>query len=185
MDEKAVFFKKITEMTGKSQDEIVKIYLDSKLEKHSEIRTRFIENLGLSYGFANTLAHYVAKSDGISLSEGKTINQVLDEIYLGEKAKFRPIHDALMKKINNFGDFEIVPKKGYVSLKRKRQFAMIGPKTNSRMEIGMNGKNLEGSSRLEEQPKGGMCQYIVKVTDANDVDEELILWLKEAYQQSV
>lgn len=185
MDEKVVFYKKISEMTDKSQDEITQMYVDSKTEKHSEIRTLFIEKLGLSYGFANTLAHYVAKSDGVSLSEGKTSNQVLDEIYSGEKSKFRPIHDALMKKIDAFGEFEIVPKKGYVSLKRKRQFAMIGPKTNSRMEIGINAKNLESNSRLEEQPKGGMCQYIVRITDQAEVDDQLVLWLKEAYQQSI
>jgi len=184
MDEKAKFFEKMKEITGKTEAEITKIYLDSKLEKHSEVRNLLANQLGLSYGFANTLTHYVMKSDGTSIADGKTQNQVLDEIYSGEKAKFRIIHDRLINMIENFGEFEVVPKKGYVSLKNKKQFVMIGPKTNSRMEIGINAKNLINHVRLEEQPKGSMCQYIVKISDLNDVNSELISWIKEAYEQS-
>jgi hypothetical protein len=185
MDDRTAFFDKITEMTKKTQQEITKIYIDSRLEKHSEIRSMFMKELGLSYGFANTLTHYVTKTDGASLSEGKTINQVLDEIYFGEKEKFRTIHDFLMKKIEIFGKFEIAPKKGYLSLKQKKQFATIGPKTNSRMEIGINGKNILGGQRLLEQPKGSMCQYIVRIVDIKEIDDELIFWLHEAYNQSI
>ncbi len=86
--------------------------------------------------------------------------------------------------IETFGDFEVLPKKGYISLKRKKQFAMIGPKTNCRVEVGINAKDLVTHERLEEQPKGSMCQYIVKLKDLNDVDSELISWIKEAYEQS-
>lgn len=184
MNEKQMFFEKMKDMTGKDEEEIAKIYLDSHLDKHSDVRLLFMENLNLSYGFANTLAHYVAKTDGASLSEGKSMDQVLDEIYVGEKAKFRRIHEAIMNEISKFGEFEIIPKKGYVSLKQKRQFAMIGPKTNSRMEIGMNGKDIKGNHRLEEQPKGSMCQYIVKITSEDGINQELIHWLNEAYLQS-
>jgi len=42
------------------------------------------------------------------------------------KAALRPIHDAFIAEIGKFGEFEIAPKKGYVSLRRKKQFAMIG-----------------------------------------------------------
>jgi hypothetical protein len=76
----------------------------------------------------------------------------------------------------------VVPKKGYVSLRRKRQFAMIGPKTNTRFEVGINAKDLKKNTRLLEQPKGSMCNYIVNLADSREVDSELIAWLKSAYE---
>ncbi len=94
----------------------------------------------------------------------------MDEIYAGPKAAFRPIHEKLMGEINKFGEFEIAPKKGYVSLRRKRQFAMLGPKTNTRFEVGINARDLKTNARLLEQPKGSMCNYIVQVTDVKEVE---------------
>ena len=108
-------------------------------------------------------------------------NDPLYEIYSGPKAALRPIHDALMAKITGFGEFEIHPKKGYVALRRKKQFAMIGPATSSRVEVGINMKGATGTDRLVEQAAGGMCQYKVNVTDANEVDDELFGWIKTAF----
>jgi hypothetical protein len=69
-----------------------------------------------------------------------------------------------------------------VSLRRKKQFAMIGPKTNTRFEVGINAQGLKKHSRLAEQPKGSMCNYIVSLTNAKEVDTELIAWIKSAYE---
>lgn len=178
------YMNKINELTGKTKEEITELYKQSGLSKHSEIRKLFMDQLGLSYGYANTLVHLITKTDSESLSKGKDLNDILNDMYSGKKEVFRPVHDLVMKKVHEFGEFEVAPKKGYLSLKRKRQFATIGPKTNSRMEIGINLKDYEGTSRLLKQPKGSMCKFIVKITDINEVDDELMSWLLEAYKQS-
>ena len=172
----------IQKKTGKSLVELSTIVKKSGLTKHGEIRDMLKEKLGLGHGDANALVHAVFASDGARAADGKPIDAVLDEIYSGTKAGFRPIHEALMKHIHKFGDFEIVPKKGYVSLRRKKQFAMIGPKTNTRFEVGINAKDLKKNARLLEQPKGSMCNYIVSLTEAREVDPELIAWLKSAFE---
>jgi hypothetical protein len=172
----------IQKKTGKSLDQLAAIVKKSGLTKHGEIRDMLKQKLGLGHGDANTLVHVVLKSDGTRAAEGKSEDQVLDEIYTGAKAGFRPIHEKLMKEINKFGEFEIAPKKGYVSLRRRKQFAMIGPKTNTRFEVGINARDFKKNKRLLEQPKGSMCNYVVNLTDAREVDAELIAWLKSAYE---
>lgn len=168
--------------TGKSLDELSTAIRASGLSKHSEIRAMVMRAFGLGYGDANTLVHYVMKSDGERAAEGKTSEDVLGEIYAGPKAALRPIHDALMAEINQFGPFEVAPKKGYVSLRRKKQFAMVGPATNTRVEVGLNMKGAEANERLIEQPAGSMCNYKVKLTQVGEVDRDLIGWIKQAFE---
>ncbi len=172
----------IQKKTGMSLDELSAIVKKSGLSKHGEIRDMLKEKLGLGHGDANALVHAVFESDGTRAAEGKSEDAVLDEIYSGAKTGFRLIHEKLMKEIQKFGKFEIVPKKGYVSLRRKKQFAMIGPKTNTRFEVGINAKEFKKNARLLEQPKGSMCNYIVNVSDAKEVDAELIAWIKSAFE---
>lgn len=174
----------IQKKTGMSLTELSAFIKKSGLSKHGEIRDMLKEKLGLGHGDANLLVHHVFQSDGTSAAAGKSLDSVLDEIYTGAKAGFCPIHEKLMKEMNKFGDFEIVPKKGYVSLRRKKQFAMIGPKTNTRFEVGINAKDFKKNARLLEQPKGSMCNYVVNLTDAKEVDSELVAWLKSAYEQA-
>ena len=172
----------IQKKTGMSLKELSSFVRKSGLSKHGEIREMLKEKLGLGHGDANAVVHAVFESDGTRSAEGKSADAVLDEIYSGPKAAFRPIHEKLVREIDKFGEFEIVPKKGYVSLRRKKQFAMIGPKTNTRFEVGINARDLKKKPRLLEQPKGSMCNYIVNVTDAKEVDAELVAWIKSAFE---
>lgn len=61
------------------------------------------------------------------------------------------------------------PKKAYVSLRRAGQFAMLGPGTRGRFEVGINSKDLEGGERLVAQPARGMCQFTVWLTTLEEV----------------
>ncbi len=172
--------------TGKTLDELSEIIRKSGLTKHSEIRSMLQRDFGLGYGDANTLVHYALKSGGAwaAQEKGLTDEGVLAEIYSGAKASLRPIHDRLMAAIQPFGEFEIAPKKGYVSLRRKKQFAMIGPATNTRLEVGLNMKEAADNPRLIAQPAGSMCNYKVKVTHPEEVDSDLIAWIKQAYDSA-
>ena len=175
--------KNIQAKTGKTIEQLGAILRKSGLTKHGELRDFAKRELGLGHGDANTLVHTCLKSDGASAaaSTGGPTGDVLAEIYAGPKADLRPIHDALMAAIGKFGEFEIAPKKSYVSLRRKKQFAMIGPGTKTRVDIGINMKGVKGTDRLVELPPGGMCQYKVAVTDPKEVDKELIGWVKKAF----
>ena len=174
----------IQKKTGKTLAELTALVRSSGLTKHGEIRDMLKRDLGLGHGDANTLVHTTLASDGASAAAGKSANQVLDEIYSGPKAAQRPIHERLMAGIGAFGEFEVAPKKGYVSLRRRKQFAMLGPATNTRFEVGLNLKDEAGTTRLEAQPPKGMCTHKVKLTDVAQVDAELLGWIRRAYEQA-
>lgn len=174
----------IEKRTGRSLDELVALVRVSGLAKHGEQVAMLKRELGMGHGDANTLVHFAKKSDGASAAAGQSGDAVLDDIYAGPKAALRTIHDALMARIAAFGDFEIAPKKGYVSLRRKKQFAMIGPGANSRLDVGLNMKGVTGTDRLKPLPAGGMCQYQVRLKAVSEVDEALVAWLRLAYDSA-
>ena len=137
---------------------------------------------GLTHYAAKALADRAAGATGAPLAIAAVApDDVVAALYVGPKAALRPIHDALMARISAFGAFETSPKKTYVSLRRKKQFAMLGPATNTRVELGLNIKSLPANDRLVEQAAGGMCNYKVKLTDVSEVDAELLKWVRAAY----
>lgn len=176
----------IEKRSGKSLAELKKIILASGLSKHGEIREMLQRELGLGYGDANTLVHVTLKSDGASAAKekGLSTDDVVAALYTGPKTELRPIHDKLMAEIVKFGPFETAPKKTYVSLRRKKQFAMIGPATNTRVEVGLNMNGVKPTDRLVEMPAGGMCNYKVKLTSPAEVNAELFGWIRKAYDDA-
>lgn len=171
----------IQSKSGKTLSQLYSLISESGLSKHSEIRDMLKTALGLGYGDANALALAYKKS---LEAQPQANHDVLDDIYTGPKAGLRAIHERLMGEITQLGSFDIAPKKGYVSLRRKKQFAMVGPGTKQRLEVGLNMKGAKGSSRLQEQPAGGMCQYKVFLSSVDEVDAELMAWVRQAYNSA-
>ena len=176
----------IQKKTGKSIEELRVIIQESGLKKHGELRSMMADKFNLGFGDASMLVHYALGSDGQTAAEASnaSLEDLVSEIYSGPKAIFRELHEHIMKIVHSFGDFEIAPKKGYLSLRRKRQFIMIGPATNTRFELGLNAKNLDENARLKAQPKGSMCDYKIVVKSINEVDQQLITWMKTAYDNA-
>jgi len=176
----------IQKKTGKSFAELAEVIHQSGLSKHSEIRAMLQADLGLSYGDANALGLLVKKNDQAlaAQSSGTASTDPLDEIYSGAKAALRPIHEQIITALASFGEYATAPKKGYVSLRRKKQFAMLGPATKSEVELGLNVKGLPASARLKEQPAGSMCNYTVRLNQSEAVDAELLAWLRQAFDSA-
>lgn len=176
----------IQKRSGKTLKQLYAILKKSGLEKHGQMRDLLKTELSMGHGDANTLVTIYRRTEGgvKSAATAASPSDALDQIYIGPKADLRPIHDKLMQAINKFGKFGIAPKKTYISLRRKKQFAMIGPATKTRVEVGLNMKGVQATERLLEEPPGRMCQYKVKVTDSGEVDAELITWIKQAYESA-
>jgi len=174
--------------SGKSLAELGALLAGSGVAKHGEQVAWLKTTLGLGHGDANTLVHHLrcaaASAPAGPAAAGTEPADPLDAIYTGAKTALRPVHEALMAAARGFGDFELAPKKGYVSLRRKRQFAMIGPATQTQVELGLNMKGVPATVRLVEQAPGGMCQYKLRLGSVDEVDTELLGWLRRAYDSA-
>lgn len=170
--------------TGRTLPELFELLAGSGLEKHGQLRDWLKSELGLGHGDANTLVHvHLAQAEAAKApASADPVAAALEAIYTGGKAPLRPLQDRVMSSIAGLGDFEVSPKKTYLSLRRKKQFAMVGPGSRGRLEVGLNMKGVEAAGRLEALPPGGMCQYRVFLSAEDEVDEELLGWLEAAYQ---
>lgn len=166
--------------TGKSLDQWVAIVQTNPSQKHGEIVKFLKTDHGFTHGFANLVAHKALKSDAGSASG---TDELIEKQYKG-KEHFLPIFQKLKTEIAAFGkDVEFVPKNAYVSVKRKKQFAMLIPATKSRYEVGINLKGQEPSGILEIDTKSnGMISHRVVINHEEQYSKELVNWLKKAYE---
>ena len=177
-EEFANMVRNLEEKTGKTLDQWIAVAKKSGSQKHGEIVKHLKEN-GLTHGYANLVAHSTLQSASVHADAG----DLVAEQYAGAKAALRPAYDQMLKAVEKFGDdVEVSPKKGYVSLRRKKQFALVQPSTATRLDVGISLKGTPPSGRLEASGSfNAMVSHRVRVASADEVDKELVGWLKEAY----
>ena len=168
--------------TGKTLEQWTNIVKKENFAKHGEVIKYLKDNYGLTHGFANLIAHKAKGSDADS-TENK--NDLIELQYKG-KEHFKPLYDKLLHEIQVFGgDFEIAPKNAYVSLRRKKQFAILQPVTKTRFEIGIILKGQEPKGKLEAiNTPNAMCSHRINLADMKDIDQEVIGWLKRAFDNA-
>lgn len=174
--------KNLEEKSGKKINEWIEIVQKSKLDKHGELVSFLKEKYGIGHGYANLVVHYSKQSH--AGAEGNETDWIKEQ-YKG-KENLKTWYDEIMKSVSSFGnDIEVSPKKTYVSLRRKKQFAIIQPSTKTRLDIGLNIKGLDPSGRLEVgKTWNAMCSHRIKIEDSGSIDKELLAWIKLAYEQA-
>ena len=170
--------RNIEQATGRSIDEWVALVKVSGPERHGEIVAWLKAEHGFSHGNANFVA--LAAKRGSVAGGG---DELVDAMYSGPKASLRPFHDQVIEIARDFGaDVELAPKQAYVSLRRSKQFGTVGPAPGGRLEIGLNLKGMESDRRLEAA--SGMCTHRVRLSSMDELDSEVIGWLREAYERA-
>ncbi|CAL2081529.1 Phosphoribosylformylglycinamidine synthase [Tenacibaculum sp. 190524A05c] len=167
------------EKTGKSLNEWKAILKEKAFTKHSEGVKYLKTEHNVTHGFANTIVT-------LSKEENNTPDDLVSIQYKGKEVLF-PIYEKLIEFVKTLGDdVTITPKKGSVSIIRKRQFVLIKPATKTRIDLGFKLKDKPTTDRLENSgPFGTMCTHRVKLSTISEIDEELKNWILEAYSKSV
>jgi hypothetical protein len=168
---------------GKPIGAWIELVSASGLTKHAQIVAMLKAEHGMRHGAAHRVALLVLTTDQPAPPNTAT---AVDLLYAQKKAALRPVHDALIAAVNAFGnDIEEIPKKGYVSLRRTKQFAMIQPSTTNRIDVGLILRDHEPTDRLESA-KGfnALFTHRVRIQTVTDIDDELCGWLHHAYQRA-
>lgn len=166
----------LPEKTGKSLADWQKSVAATSAVKHGEIMKFLKGEHGVSHGFANLIAQKCIGNLDVA-DDDLVANQ-----YKGKEA-LKPIHDAVIAYVEGFGsELEIAPKKTSVSLRRKKQFALIQPSTKTRIDLGINLKGVEPKGRLEAMT--GMCTHKIKLSSTTEFDDEVKAWLTQAFDRA-
>lgn len=172
----------LEEKTGKDLAEWKAVLAGKGFQKHGEFMAYLKNECGVSHGYANFIAHKFRASDAAS----SDADDLIEAQYQG-KETLRPIFEQLKADILNLADdVEMVPKKAAVSFRRRRQFALVKPSTKTRIDLGLKFDDKPNGGRLESSgPFGTMCTHRVQLTDPEQVDDELLQWLRDACNEAV
>jgi uncharacterized protein DUF5655/uncharacterized protein DUF4287 len=165
---------------GKPLDHWFAVIDASGLTKHNQVVAMLKADHGLAHGAAHRVSLLARQRDDTGAAAP---SDPADALYAGAKAGLRPLHDALLVQIRALGAFDIAPKKGYLSLRRRKQFAMVQPSTASRIDVGLIlPPATPAAGRLESAAKfNPLFTHRVRITAATDLDDELRGWLATAY----
>lgn len=156
---------------GRSIDELVRIVVDSKLVKHNEVVAMLKQRFGMSHGAAHRVSLVARNQAGPTVQLGAGLSPLLKQVYT----------NLLDQALSLGKDVEQAPKKGYVSLRRRKQFAMLQPGARW-INLGMILAGRPPSGRLEAADKwNALFTHRVRVATTAEIDDELEAWLRAAY----
>jgi predicted transport protein len=179
--------RNLKEKTGRSLDDWAALVRESGLEKHGQQVKLLKEEHGLTHGYAN-LVVTVSRSGlpGPGEMGAEADAEAEASLFAGKREGLRPIWDVLRAELLALGpDVELAPKKAYVSLRRRTQFALVQPSTASRLDLGLNLKGVDPVGRLEAAGSfNAMCSHRVRLESRDDVDAEVMEWVRAAYERA-
>ncbi|MEO1170029.1 MAG: DUF4287 domain-containing protein [Pseudomonadota bacterium] len=169
------------EKTGKPLEDWLAIVAESGAAKHGEFVKILKDEHGMGHGFANLVAHKAKEA-----KEGGGEADLVAAQYAGPKEGLRPIYDAIADFVAKLGpDAELAPKKAYVSLRRAKQFGLVQPSTKTRVDLGLNLKDVAPVGRLEASGSfNAMVSHRVRLEAVEDFDDEVRDWLRVAYERA-
>ncbi len=168
--------------TGRNLAEWVTVARATGIAKHKALVEHLKSHEGLTHGYANSVALKTFGTDASAIGD----EALMEQMFAGPKAGLKPIYDKLVEIVGGFGaDVHLAPKKGYVSVRRSKQFAILQPSTRDRFDLGLNLKGVEPTGRLE--PSGSfnaMVSHRVRLHHLSEVDSEIETWLRDAYERA-
>ena len=111
-------------------------------------------------------------------------DELIDRQY-ADRPQLRRIFDALIEAAAGLGEVTIQARKTYVSLVTpRRTFARIQPTTKNRVDLALRLSAHKPGGRLQASRIHETTPLQISLSSADDIDAEVLNWLREAYDQS-
>lgn len=153
----------------------------------SQKRNDIINLLKTEYGFGHMNASLLA---GIHANSGKPVYGSTDELLENQFAKaetMRPLYDVLINFVKNaFPNSSILPKKTYVSILEKREFAAINIK-KAELRIGFDLGDRPFDETVSKSKLTGPMPRIshqIVLTDESQLNGKIIKLLQDSHSRS-
>jgi hypothetical protein len=113
-------------------------------------------------------------------------DELIDGQY-ADRPDLRPILDVIVANMPRLGEVTIQARKGYVALLTpRRTFASVEPTTKQRVDLGLRLANPRPAGRLTRASSMGNSQVTarIRLSAPEEVDDEVISWLRRAYNEN-
>lgn len=111
-----------------------------------------------------------------------------DELIEGQYADrphLRPIYDAIIAAVMGMGEVNIQTLKTYVSLLTpRRTFTRVQPKTQNRVDVGLRLEGQKPGGRLQPSTIHETMKLQISLTSVDELDAEVLNWLRQAYDEN-
>ena len=169
--------------TGKTPKDFARLAKVKGLAQHGELVRWLKKDFELGHGHATAIAGVIRKGDAPPAS----VDEKFDAIFAGGKAGWQEPCGKLIERARRFGpDVAMNVGKTYISLlKGDKKFAILQPSAAARLDVGIKCKSLKTAGRLEAAGSwNAMVTHRVRIAKAQELDAEVIGWLKQAYSKA-
>lgn len=109
----------------------------------------------------------------------------IEQVFDGKAPELRAIFDQLVDKLRQFGDVKVAPKQTSIHLEKNSGFAGVHPrKAYFNLEFRTDYKIEDPRITRVQQLSARRFEHTVKLERESDVDDQLLTWLKDAYELS-
>jgi hypothetical protein len=179
----------LPERTGRSLDEWLNLIRTEAPAANKE-RCDWLKK---QHGFGTNTARFLAdRAEGKGTEDGdeaaylEAAENYVEAMFAGPKAGLRPIYNALIELGRSLGgDIKVCPCKTIVPIFRRYVIAQIKPSTRTRIDFGLALKDTKATGRLLDTggfAKGDRISHRIEITSLDDIDDEVKMWLKKAYE---
>jgi hypothetical protein len=174
----------LQERTGRTLDEWVAIVQESGIDPLDQraVRASLKDEHGILQNSQWAIADAAARAVGWVRP---TLQEYVDNQYVGAKATLRPIFDRIQRIAIGLGEDVSVEGRGwYTPFVRRRQFAAVAAATRTRVDLGLRFVSAPDSKRLTPARAPGQSTHKIGFTSPEQVDDEVARLIRVAYEQN-